>query len=120
MSLWVYLAETRPVKCECGAIIKNEEEYVFEANITNNLCQMAGKANIYNAIWCPEEIKAKKAKDIINLLDIGYKDMKERADYFSQFDASNGWGTYSDFLPWVQKYLHACREYPDADIIVSK
>lgn len=97
-----------------------ESNCVFDANITHNLGKMADKAGIYYACWRPEEIGATKASDIISLLEKGYEDMKARPEYYKQFDSENGWGLYVDFLPWVNKYLNACREYPDATIEISR
>jgi len=97
-----------------------ESNCVFDANITHNLGEMAFKAGIYKACWRPEEIGATKASDIIEILTKGLEDMKARPEYFKNFDSDNGWGTYKDFLPWVESYLKACREYPEAIIIVSR
>lgn len=97
-----------------------EYEDVFTSNITHNLGEMAEKAGIYYACWRPEEIGAKYAKDIIPLLEKGYKDLKSRPEYFKQFDSENGWGMYIHFLPWVKEYLNACRKYPNATIGVSR
>lgn len=93
---------------------------VFWANITHNLNTMAEKAGIYQACWRPEEINCKFAKDIIPLLKKGLEELKSKPDYFKQFDAENGWGTYKQFVPWVEKYLKACEENPDAIINVSR
>lgn len=92
---------------------------VFDANITHNLGNMADAAGIYSACWHPEKIKATKASDILPLLEKGFEDMKARPEYYKQFDSSNGWGLYKDFLPWVEEYMNACRKYPDAIIEVS-
>ena len=97
-----------------------ETECVFDANITHNLNKMADAAGIYEACWRPEEIGAIKASDIIPILEKGFEDMKARPEHFKKFDSENGWGTYKDFLPWVESYLKACREYPDAIIEVSR
>lgn len=95
-------------------------ECVFDANITHNLAEMADKAGIYHACWRPDEIQAKKAGDIVDILEKGYQDLKARPEYFEQFNAQNGWGKYKNFLPWVKEYLDACMEYPDAEIYVSR
>lgn len=97
-----------------------ETERVFYANITHNLNKMASEAGIYEACWRPEEIGATKASDIIPILEKGFEDMKARPEYYKQFDSPNGWGLYVNFLPWVENYLNACREYPDAIIEVSR
>lgn len=102
-------------------VIENEFETkcVFNANITNNLMKMADEAGIYEACWYPEKIGATKASDIIPILEKGFEDMKARPEHFKKFDSENGWGTYKDFLPWVESYLKACEENPDATIEVS-
>lgn len=106
-----------------NAVIEENEfetECVFDANITHNLNKMADAAGIYEACWRPEEIGATKASDIIQILEKGFEDMKARPEHFKKFDSENGWGTYKDFLLWVESYLNACREYPDAIIEVSR
>lgn len=107
MSLDVYLTAVRPTE-------------VFSANITHNLNSMADAAGIYQACWRPEEIGAKYASDIIPLLEKGLEDLKSRPEYFKQFNSPNGWGMYENFVPWVEKYLAACKENPDAEIQVSR
>jgi hypothetical protein len=101
-------------------VLEYETDCVFQANITHNLGKMATEAGIYYACWRPEEIEAKVAKDIITLLEKGFEDMKSKPDYYKQFDSSNGWGIYVDFLPWVEEYLKACKAYPEAEISVSR
>jgi hypothetical protein len=95
-------------------------DYVFESNITHNLGIMAKEAGIYQACWRPEEINAEYASDIIPLLEKGLKDLKAKPEHYKQFNASNGWGSYEHFVPWVEEYLNACKQYPNAKIEVSR
>ncbi len=106
-----------------NAVVEENEfktECMFDANITHNLNKMAAAAGIYEACWRPEEIGATKASDIIPILEKGFEDMKARPEHYKQFDSPNGCGLYIHFLPWVENYLNACREYPDAIIEVSR
>jgi hypothetical protein len=95
-------------------------DYLYEANITHNLTKMADEAGIYKALWRPEEIKASKAKDIIEIVEKGLEKMKESPIYFKQFNPSNGWGSYEDFIPWIERYLIALKTYPESKIGVSR
>jgi len=103
----------------CGNKYEVDEE-LFTANITHNLTEMADKAGIYKALWRPEEIGCKKAKDVVPIIEKGLKDLKARPDYFKKYNSPNGWGMYKDFVPFVQEYLNACKENPDADIRISR
>ena len=107
MSLDVHLEQVQPTE-------------VYHANITHNLGKMAVEAGIYYPLWRPEEIDIKVAKDLIPFLVAGLKVLKAKPDEFKKFDAPNGWGTYENFVPWVERYLVACRRYPDAKISVSR
>ncbi len=120
MSLDVSLMRKYHVSYDNGKTLEEKEEEVFDANITHNLGKMADEAGIYEACWRPEEIGAMKAKDILPLLEKGYADLKARPSYFKQFDSPNGWGLYVHFLPWIENYLEACKEYPEATIWVSR
>lgn len=117
-----------------------ERDQVYWANITHNLGAMAAAANIYNALWRPyrlipgydiydgdyeaesefEENNEIKASEIISLLESGLQDLKNRPDYFKTFDSPNGWGTYKHFVPFVENYLKACKQFPEAIIETSR
>ena len=97
-----------------------ETDYLFWANITHNLGKMASKAGIYKSLWRPEEIDKTTAGEIVDALTLGLIKLKSRPDYFKKYSAENGWGTYEQFIPWVERYLEACKEYPDAKITVSR
>ena len=120
MSLDVSLYRKLYLSYDEGKTYVEKEECVYDANITHNLGKMADKAGIYYALWRPEEIEKSKAKDIIELLEKGLADLKERPEYFQQFNSDNGWGLYENFVPFVEKYLDACKEYPETDIYVSR
>ena len=123
MSLDVYLNSPDYAPCECKCGHKHESQSPTElywANITHNLNRMAGEAGVYYAIWRPEEKGWIKASDIIPALESGLVDMKARPEHYKQFEPRNGWGTYVDFVTWIEKYLNACKENPTANIYVSR
>lgn len=120
MSLWVSLNQKASEHCGCPECKGHVPEEVFDANITHNLTEMADEAGIYQAIWRPEEIGAHEASDIIPILEVGLAKMKAEPERFQQFNSSNGWGLYEDFVPWVESYLNACIANPDAVIEVSR
>ena len=93
---------------------------VYDANITHNLGRMADAAGIYQACWRPEEIGVTKAGQLAPLLRVGLEALRADPERFRAFDAPNGWGTYDQFVPWVERYLAACEVHPDADVWVSR
>lgn len=93
---------------------------VYSANITHNLAKMAEAAGIYKHLWRPEELGIILARDLIEPLTEGLNKMKADPDYYKQFNASNGWGLYEHFIPWIGEYLGACMQYPEAEISVSR
>lgn len=102
------------------SLIKVQPCAVYEANITHNLSSMADEAHLYYALWRPESRGWKYARDIIDTLEKGLADLKQRPEHFEKFDAPNGWGLYKNFVPFVERYLEACKEFPDAEIEVSR
>lgn len=98
----------------------NQEEELYSKNITHNLNKMAMEAGFYQALWRPEEIGLTKASELIPYLETGIAEMIQRPTHYQEFDASNGWGTYHDFLPWLAELLEACREYPESLIKISR
>lgn len=99
---------------------KPKRVYFFEANITHNLGKMAGEAGIYYQLWRPEEIGVKRAGEIIKPLEQGLFLMKSQREEFEKFNAKNGWGLYKHFVPWIEKYLDACKKHPNAKIEISR
>ena len=97
-----------------------ESHIVYDANITHNLNKMASEAGIYDCLWRPDEHGIERAEQIIEPLSKGLDDLRSRPHHYEQFNASNGWGMYDDFVPWCGKYLEACREYPKALVRVSR
>ena len=120
MSLDVTLYKKYHVSYDKGKTLEEKEEKVYWANITHNLNEMADKAGIYKALWRPEEIDAKYAKDIIDIIEKGLTDLKARPEYFEQFNSPNGWGMYHNFVPFVEEYLEALKQNPETEIHVSR
>ena len=97
-----------------------ESNDVFEYNITHNLSSMADKAGIYYALWRPEERHYYKGKDLIVPLTRGLKKLKDTPGVFIAMNPDNGWGSYEGLVTFVELYLNACKEYPNAEIGVSR
>lgn len=123
MSLDVYLTgEEIERKCECSMCgnlhtRKAREEY-FSQNITHNLANMAEEAGIYKHCWRPEEIGITKARQLIEPLENAIFAMRANPERFKKHNASNGWGLYEHFLPWLENYLAACKATPEANVSV--
>ena len=109
-------------------------EDVYSANITHNLGKMAAEAGLYEALWRPYQLKEGydipedeydeeydfekanpvQAHEIIPIIEKGLEDMKARPKHYEKFNSSNGWGMYHNFVPWIEKYLQALKEYPES------
>ena len=124
MSLDVTLyANQRTVSCtcDCGHIhTRDAVDDVFSANITHNLNSMAEEAGIYKQVWRPEECGITKAEQLLRPLRAGIALMKAEPERFKKLSASNSWGTYEQFVPWLERYLAACEEYPEATVHASR
>ena len=112
MSLDVYLSATRKTE-------------VYSSNITHNLGKMAGKVkcgdhSLYEYLWRPDEINIKQAGELIMPLQEGLKELKAHPEIYKKYNAKNGWGLYKHFVPFVESYLTACEENPDAEIDISR
>jgi hypothetical protein len=93
---------------------------LFDANITHNLGRMADEAGLYTVLWRPAENGITTAAQMIGPLRAGLSRLEAEPDHFSTFNASNGWGLYEHFVPFVRRVLGACVEYPNARVEVSR
>lgn len=127
MSLDVCLySEATEIPCicsECGFEHKRtHREEFYNANITHNLNKMAEAADIYTALWRPEEATPPYVygADLVKVLSDGLERLEADPAKFEVFNASNGWGLYEHFVPFVRKYLNACKKYPTAKVGASR
>lgn len=114
MGLWVSL----DLEADTGKGIKRIE--VFSQNITHNLGEMADEAGIYMHVWRPEEIGIERAEQLIYHLRMAIDSMKRDKSKYIKLNAKNGWGTYDVFVPWLERYLSACEEYPNALVTADR
>lgn len=103
MGLSVYLEVIQPVE-------------VYTNNITHNLGKMADEAGLYEALWRPEEFGYKLAKDLIHPLAWGLAELVRSPEKYKQFNPENGWGSYEGLVRFVEEYLQACKDNPEAEV----
>jgi hypothetical protein len=125
MSLDIELiGEKSPVACVCLACgdshTRQEGKTYFFGNITHNLNKMAEAAGLYKALWHPEELRISHANYIIETLTIGLARLKSDPSMFKAMNPINKWGDYDSFVGFVEKYLAACKMYPEARIEISR
>jgi hypothetical protein len=97
---------------------QGETSCVYSANITHNLNKMAMAADIYKHLWAPEEIGITVAAQLIAPLSEGLARLKADPKHFKKFNPSNKWGDYEGLVKFVENYLAACKEDPDATVRV--
>ena len=106
------------------AMIVAEEEHesneVYSANITHNLGRIAVECGVYEACWQPEENGITHASQLIEPLTEAIAKLKGNPDYYKQFNPKNGWGDYDGFVKFLEQYLKACKESPEAMVSVSR
>ena len=138
MSLDVTLYRSFHASYDGGKTWEEMREAVYSDNITHNLNVMADAAGIYEALWRPHRLREGynipegdhdaeydfedrceiKAKELIDKLEKGLAELKAKPEHYKKFDSPNGWGLYVNFVPFVEEYLNACKEYPEAEVSV--
>jgi len=106
--------------CSACAGTGKATEIVFESSITHNLAPMADAAGIYYKLWRPETLNVTRASQLIEPLAAGLARLRERPEHFRQYNPSNGWGRCEDLIRFVEQYLEACREHPDAIVSTDR
>ncbi len=105
-----------PVTIDIGG----DDGTVHTENITHNLNTMADEAGIYKHLWRPDEIGVTKATQLVEPLDACLRLLRSDRTRFEKFNPSNGWGNYDLLVGFIERYLEACRENPDAAVEVSR
>ncbi len=140
MSLDISLYRNYLISYDDGVTLEPKREEVYSTNITHNLGKMADEAGIYEALWRPyqlkpgydipednyvaeyeyEESNPVRAHEIIEIVEKGLEDMKVRPKHYEKFNSPNGWGMYQHFVPFVENYLKALKEFPEAQVVCSR
>jgi hypothetical protein len=117
-----------------GKTLEPQREVLYSSNITHNLGKMANEAGIYEALWRPYQLKEGynipegdyeaeyefeennpvRGYEIIPIIEKGLEDMIAKPAHYKTFDSPNGWGSYKHFVPFIEKYLEALKEYPES------
>jgi hypothetical protein len=53
-------------------------------------------------------------------LRAGLELLRGDPERFKKHNPENGWGSYEGLIDFVENYLEACEEYPNADINISR
>lgn len=140
MSLDVSLYRNYLVSYDEGKTLEPRREEVYSANITHNLNKMADEAGLYEALWRPHRLKPGydipehdhkaeweyednnpvRAHEIIEIIEKGLADMKARPKHYEKFNSPNGWGMYEHFVPFIEKYLAALKEFPETQVVCDR
>ncbi len=126
MSLDIYLKDsverTRICTC-CNCDNEHEVTYFSEIasfNMTHNLEKMADAADIYDAVWRPDEHNISFASEMIKILEDGLERLESDPEFYKKYNPSNGWGCYEGLVKVLREYLEACKKHPHAKITVSR
>jgi hypothetical protein len=115
----------------------NREDKYYTANITHNLGKMAKACGLYEVLWRPyllfrkdfenydEEMEYEdsltiKARQLIKIMEKGLRELKSHPEKYKTYDSPNSWGLYENFVPFVEKYLKACKKYPNLLVQVDR
>lgn len=99
---------------------------VYSANITHNVGAMAREVDVgegrtlYDILWRPDEHGYVYAREILECLYTGWKELSYNPEKYKKFDPVNGWGSYEGLLEFVREYHAACMENPEAELRVSR
>ncbi len=94
--------------------------YVFESNMTHNMTPMAKAAGLYDCLWRPQENGITHAAQLIEPLREGLMRLLDEPPRYMQLNPPNGWGAYENLVKFVELYLAACIEHPDASVGASR
>jgi hypothetical protein len=102
-------------------VFKPEETNVlFRVNITSNLAPMADACDLYKPLWCPEEVPAIQAYELINPLIKGLQKMHKDKEELLKLNPPSSWGSYDTLSSVTSSYLEACITHLESTIEISK
>lgn len=113
--------ETHSCECpKCGNVHENIETEYESFNITHNLAPMADSCGLYGPLWQPSTEGIETSGDLIKPIEKGLDTLRSDPEKFRPLSASNGWGTYDQFINWLEKVLEFCRENEEMKVRASR
>src|SRR5690554_3696254 len=79
----------QPHKCEACGHLSQYGVQVFTTNITHNLGAMARACGCYTALWRPDELDYKFAREVEPAIQLAIGRLRVSPSYYRQFDANN-------------------------------
>lgn len=104
----------------CGHEHEKEEEEYESFNITHNLNKMADACGLYGPLWQPSTEGVETAGDLIKPIERGLETLRSDPEKFRPLSASNGWGTYDQFITWLERVLKFCRNNQGMKVRASR
>lgn len=93
---------------------------VYCGSVTDNLFSMASEAGLFDCLWNNKgSIRATADLDLIEPLRSGIELLKSDPNRFRVYDSPNGWGTYDQFVPWLEELLKECIDCPECLVYFS-
>ena len=96
-----------------------EEKQVFFSNITGNLSAMVYAAGLYGILWEPNKLGFTQAGQLVQGLEGGLLNIVRYREHLETFNPHNCYGSYQTLLSSIEKYLKACKKYPNAEVFTS-
>lgn len=90
---------------------------LWSFNITHNLGPLWRWAGCYEALY---ESAGRPAAEIVPTMESALARLRAHPNVSKNFDAPNGWGTYAQALPWLEKVIAARKRHPRSVVRVSR
>src|SRR5262245_17739398 len=99
-----------PGRTPIRLLATRQPDTLWHGTLSHTLAPMAQASNLYEALWCPQQLGRTTAGKLITLLNQGLAWLERAPDYFVNFEL-HLWraqcGTYQDFVTFVRAYLEA-------------
>lgn len=89
---------------------------VYDGEITFNVRTMLVEAGLPDSLRSLDSLTAAEAQDQVYE---AWKELRTRPSHYRPLQASNGWGTYDQLVPWIKELYIALRTHPRGVVHVS-
>ena len=136
MSLDVTLIRKRWISYDEGYTYEEDDQEVYAANVGGDFRLMAQEAGLYEALWKPyrlhydyepsenhkEEMAFEDSVEIYarDILPHLYKGLQELKDFPKHYNNFSGSLPHTYFVSFVERYIQACVDFPEALVVVSR
>ncbi|MCE6988150.1 hypothetical protein [Dyadobacter sp. CY323] len=99
--------------------LQDGEKQIDIRGTTHNNRELAMQVGVYDVLWKWKEKNIITGADLIKPVSKGLAELAADPDKYKNLDNPNGWGTYDNFVAFLEELFTQCVLHPEARVEIT-